>query len=50
MQILQTHPGVLGVIAVALFAVFRLPAFGKRVISFLRDLEDFREQRRNRRR
>ena len=45
MPIFSQHPGVLGVLAVAYFAVLRLPSFGKRVISFLRELEDFREER-----
>ena len=50
MLLLSGHTSVLGVLAVAFFAVLRLPAFGKRVISFLRDLDDYRDERRNRRR
>jgi hypothetical protein len=48
MDFLSGHIDELGVFCVAFFAVLRLPSFGQRVISFLRDLEDFREHRRNR--
>jgi hypothetical protein len=48
-EILSGHIGLLGVLSVAFVAMLRLPSFGRRVLSFLRDLEDFLEERRNRR-
>jgi hypothetical protein len=35
-------------IALALATIFALPAFGRRVLAFLRDLDDYRANRRGR--
>lgn len=50
LEIPSGHIGLLGVLSVAFVALLRLPSFGSRVLSFLRDLEDFLEERRSRRR
>jgi len=42
--------GATGAIGASIAGLYRLPAFGKKVLSFLRDLEDFRYERRERRR
>jgi hypothetical protein len=48
MQIISSHLA-LAWAAFAVFVLLRLPAFGRRVLDLLRDLEDFREERRKRR-
>jgi len=42
---LPVEPTTLSYIALALAAIFALPAFGRRVLAFLRDLDDYRAKR-----
>jgi hypothetical protein len=42
---LSVEPTTLSYVALALATVFALPAFGRRVLAFLRDLDDYRANR-----
>ena len=49
MQIVAPTLGVPDYVLLGVIVVWSLPAFGKGVLSFLRDLERYREEHRNRR-
>jgi hypothetical protein len=45
---LPVEPTTLSYIALAVATILALPAFGRRVLAFLRDLDDYRANRRRR--
>lgn len=42
---LSPLPGPLLYVALGLLVVWRLPSFGRKVLAFMRDLDDYRETR-----
>jgi uncharacterized membrane protein YuzA (DUF378 family) len=44
-MLLSAIPGALAYIVVGLAALFALPRFGRAVLAFLRDLDDYRTNR-----
>jgi uncharacterized membrane protein YuzA (DUF378 family) len=44
-MLLPSEPTLLAYVVVGLAAVFALPRFGRAVLAFLRDLDDYRSSR-----
>jgi hypothetical protein len=47
-MLVPTEPTLLAYIVVGLVALFQLPRFGRAVLAFLRDLDDYRANRQRR--
>jgi uncharacterized membrane protein YuzA (DUF378 family) len=47
-MLLPVEPTLLAYIVVGLAAIFALPRFGRAVLAFLRDLDDYRANRQRR--